>query len=512
MALARLDSPEAAVRWLRGTATGTLRTDSRDVQRGDAFVAWPGYATDGRRFVADALAAGAAACLVEADGAEVFGFDDARIATLPALKPATGWIADSWFGEPSRRIAVVATTGTNGKTSTAWWVAQALESIGRRAGVIGTLGIGEPPPGRAPGAAAAAGEARIEFTGLTTPDPVRVHGALARMADAGLVACAIEASSIGIVEHRLAGVRIAVALFTNFTRDHLDYHGTMQAYWDAKRRLFAWPGLRAAVINLDDERGRELDEALRDGPFEIWTYAQHTAARLTARAVHYIDEGLAFDLVEGTQAAPVRTRLIGEYNVSNLLAVAGALRALGMSLADAAAACGVLTPVPGRMQRVEATHGPEVVVDYAHTPDALDKALAALQPLARSRGGRLWCVFGCGGNRDATKRAPMGAVAQARADRVVLTSDNPRGEDRRDILMQIEAGLSGRDGVDTIEDRRAAIVHAVGTADARDVILLAGKGHEDYQEVRGVKLPFSDVAEAQRALAQRHAASGEVRA
>jgi UDP-N-acetylmuramoyl-L-alanyl-D-glutamate--2,6-diaminopimelate ligase len=515
MALARLDSPEAAVRWLRGTTTGTLRTDSRDVQRGDAFVAWPGYATDGRRFVADALRAGAAACLVEADGAEAFGFDDARIATLPALKPATGWIADSWFGEPSRHIAVVATTGTNGKTSTAWWVAQALESIGRRAGVIGTLGIGEPPPGRAPGAAgaaAAAGQARIEFTGLTTPDPVRVHGALARMADAGLVACAIEASSIGIVEHRLAGVRIAVALFTNFTRDHLDYHGTMPAYWDAKRRLFAWPGLRAAVVNLDDARGLELRDALQGTACELWTYARHAPARLGARAVRYIEEGLAFELVEGARTAPVRTRLIGDYNVSNLLAVAGALRALGLPLADAAAACAVLTPVPGRMQRVDAPHGPEVVVDYAHTPDALDKALAALQPLARARGGRLWCVFGCGGNRDATKRAPMAAVAQARADRVVLTSDNPRDEDPRAILAQIEAGLRGRDGVDTVEDRRAAIVHALGAADARDVVLLAGKGHEDYQEVRGVKRPFSDVAEAQRALAQRPATTGQARA
>ena len=513
MALARLDTPQAAVQWLRGMTRGSLRTDSREVRHGDAFVAWPGYATDGRRFVADALGAGAAACLVEAEGVEAFGFDDARIAAMPSLKAATGWVADAWFGEPSHRIAVVATTGTNGKTSTAWWVAQALESIGRRAGVIGTLGIGEPPPGRAPGAAAAAGAARIEFTGLTTPDPVRVHGALGRMADAGLVACAIEASSIGIVEHRLAGVRVAVALFTNFTRDHLDYHGTMQAYWDAKRRLFAWPGLRAAVINLDDARGHELDHALRDGPCEVWTYAQHTAARLTAREVRYIDEGLAFDLLEGAQAAPVRTRLIGEYNVSNLLAVAGALRALGVSLADAAVACAVLTPVPGRMQRVEATHGPEVVVDYAHTPDALDKALAALQPLARSRGGRLWCVFGCGGNRDTTKRAPMGSVAQARADRVVLTSDNPRGEDPRVILVQIEAGLSGRDGIDIIEDRRAAIVHAVTKADARDVILLAGKGHEDYQEVRGVKLPFCDVSEAQHALAQRqHAEAARVRA
>jgi UDP-N-acetylmuramoyl-L-alanyl-D-glutamate--2,6-diaminopimelate ligase len=496
MALACLQTPEAAVHWLRGRVGGELRTDSRDVRAGDAFIAWPGYATDGRRFVPGALAAGAAACLVEAEGADAFTLDEARVAAMPALKASAGLIADAWYGRPSDRIDVVATTGTNGKTSTAWWVAQALEATGRRAGVIGTLGVGEPPvAGRA---------ARIEFTGLTTPDPVRVHATLARMAAADLVACAIEASSIGIIEHRLAGVRIKVAVFTNFTRDHLDFHGTMQAYWQAKRQLFGWPTLRAAVVNLDDPKGRELQAALAGGPCELWTYSATGDARVMARDIAYVDEGLAFTLHEGARTVAVRTTLIGDYNVANLLAVVGALRALGIELVEAADACARLTPVPGRMQRVGASGAdPELVVDYAHTPDALDKALAALRPLARARGGRLWCVFGCGGNRDATKRPVMGRIARERADRIVVTSDNPRGEDPRSILDQIVAGIASREGVEVIEDRRAAIAHTVAAADARDVVLIAGKGHEDYQEIAGVKHPFSDVVEAQRALEQR---------
>jgi UDP-N-acetylmuramoyl-L-alanyl-D-glutamate--2,6-diaminopimelate ligase len=300
-------------------------------------------------------------------------------------------------------------------------------------------------------------------------------------------------------------VRIKVAVFTNFTRDHLDFHGTMQAYWQAKQQLFGWPTLRAAVVNLDDPKGRELQAALAGGRCELWTYSATGDARLAARDIAYVDEGLAFTLHEGARTVAVRTTLIGDYNVANLLAVVGALRALGIELAEAADACARLTPVPGRMQRVGASAtDPELVVDYAHTPDALDKALGALQPLARARGGRLWCVFGCGGNRDATKRPVMGRIARERADRIVITSDNPRGEAPRAILDQIVAGIASRAGVEVIEDRRAAIAQTVAAADRRDVVLIAGKGHEDYQEIAGVKHPFSDVAEAQRALEQRH--------
>ncbi|HEY6132742.1 MAG TPA: UDP-N-acetylmuramoyl-L-alanyl-D-glutamate--2,6-diaminopimelate ligase [Rubrivivax sp.] len=493
MALTRLKSPAAAARWLEQWCTGTLRSDSRQVQPGDAFIAWPGYANDGRRFVTAALAAGARTCLVESEGVETFGFDDARVAALPGLKAATGQIADEYFGRPSTRLDLVATTGTNGKTSTAWWTAQALSSLGRRCGVVGTLGVGEP--------------SKLAFTGLTTPDPVTLQAALRNFADQGFTACAIEASSIGIVEHRLAGTHIGVALFTNFTRDHLDYHGSMAAYWAAKRALFDWPGLQAAVLNIDDEQGARLAADLQSRPLDLWSVSARTEARLCARDVAYVDGGLAFVLHEGAVALPVRSKLIGDYNAHNLLVVLGGLRALGVSLADAVAVVPGLTPVPGRLQRVGSDGGPEVVVDYAHTPDALEKVLLSLQPLAAARGGVLWCVFGCGGNRDASKRPLMGAIAARLAGHVVVTSDNPRHEAPQTILDQIHAGIQGG-RVDVIDDRRAAIGHALREAANDDVVVIAGKGHEDYQEIEGVKHPFSDVDEAALALHRRAAARG----
>ena len=500
--LPRLASTLDAVRWLRARCHGTLRTDSRQVRPGDAFIAWPGHASDGRGHVGAAMAAGAAACLVEAEGVDAYRFDDPRIAALPGLKAAAGRIADAWFGEPSSRLALLAVTGTNGKTSTSWWLAQAATLLGRRCGVVGTLGIGVPPIGSTP--------ASFEPTGLTTPGPVALHAALRRMVDDGHAACAIEASSIGLAEHRLDGTRLAVALLTNVSRDHLDFHPDMDAYWAAKRRLFDWPGLQAAVVNLDDPRGAALAAELRDGGAALWTYSlRDPQARLHAGAIDHADGGLAFTVHEGGQSAALRSRMAGEYNAANLLAVIGGLRALGVPLADAARVVPQLTPVPGRLERVGlGVDAPEVLVDYAHTPDALEKALTALRPLAALRGGRLVCVFGCGGNRDASKRPLMGAVAERLADRVVLTSDNPRHETPAAILDDIAAGLSSRDAARIVVDRRTAIALAVAEADARDVLLIAGKGHEDYQEVAGTRLPFSDAAEARHALAARRAAPG----
>jgi UDP-N-acetylmuramoyl-L-alanyl-D-glutamate--2,6-diaminopimelate ligase len=496
MGLTRLKSADAAARWLREWVTGTLRSDSRQVEPGDAFIAWPGYANDGRQFARSALVAGATTCLVEHEGAESFAFENARIASLPQLKAATGEIADAFFERPSASLDVIATTGTNGKTSTAWWTAQALALLSRRCGLVGTLGIGEPPlPDR---------ESRIEFTGMTTPDPVMLHAALRRFVDDGFAACAIEASSIGLEEHRLAGLRIAVALFTNFTRDHLDYHETMDAYWAAKRRLFDWPGLRAAVLNVDDDRGARLAVELQAiAGLDVWSTSTRQDARLRAVGLGYRDGGLFFELHEGGDVVAVRSTLIGDYNAANLLGVIGALRALGVTLADAARIVPQLTPVPGRMQRVGQAGQPEVVIDYAHTPDALEKALAALRPLAQARGGQLWCLFGCGGSRDASKRPLMGAIAMANADRVMLTSDNPRAEAPADILAQIAAGIDDPSAVAIIEDRAEAIRQALAEAGPLDVVLIAGKGHEDYQEVAGVKHPFDDVQQARAALAAR---------
>jgi UDP-N-acetylmuramyl-tripeptide synthetase len=484
-----LHTPAEAAQWLRGRVTGSLHGDSRKIRPGDGFIAWPGAAADGRRHVPAAIAQGAVACLVEREGVESFGFDSDAVASYARLKPATGPVASAYFGEPSLELDVLAVTGTNGKTSTAWWLAQALSHVGIPCGVVGTLGTGRPP--------------QVEFTGLTTPDPVLLQQRFRRFVDEGVAACAIEASSIGVSERRLDGTRIRVAIFTNFTQDHLDYHGTMEAYWAAKAELFRWNGLQAAVVNIDDQKGRELAASLHGSGIDLWTVSCREPARLRAEAIGYGDAGLRFDIVEGDVRVPLATAVIGQYNASNILGVIAATRAMGVGLPAAAAACGQLLPVPGRMERLNVAGQPLVAVDYAHTPDALDKALVALRPLAEQRGGQLWCIFGCGGDRDPTKRPAMAAVVEKNADRVVVTSDNPRGEKPENIVSQILLGLSRRESVQVQADRARAIADTIADAAAADVVLIAGKGHEDYQEIAGVKHPFSDQAHARAALDAR---------
>jgi UDP-N-acetylmuramyl-tripeptide synthetase len=503
-----LHSSSQAAQWLTSQVSGTLRTDSRAVQAGDGFIAWPGAAVDGRSFVSVALQAGATACLVEAQGAEAFGLPPQGVESYAGLKAATGAIAAEYFGHPSRDVAVLAVTGTNGKTSTAWWLAQALSALDTAqaipCGMIGTLGVGRPPAaGSRQDAATAQGD--VVSTGLTTPDPVQLQAALRRFANQGLKACAIEASSIGIEEGRLDGTQVHMALFTNFTQDHLDYHGSMQAYWQAKRRLFAWSGLKSVVLNVDDVRGIELASSLGDASLDVWTVSTVRAARLQARNIAYAEQGICFEVQEGSTCLPVHTHLIGSYNVSNLLGVLAAMRALGVPLADAVQACCQLHPVPGRMECLGDAATPLVAVDYAHTPDALDHALAALRPLARARGGKLWCVFGCGGDRDRSKRPLMGAIADKLADRVMVTSDNPRSEKPEAIIAQILLGLPSCNTLEVQGDRALAIAQTIAQAGAQDVVLLAGKGHEATQEVAGVKTAFSDHAHATTALQQwRH--------
>ena len=483
-----------ALHWLRSRVTGQLRTDSRLVQPGDGFIAWPGGVTDGRKHVAAALAQGAVACLVEKKGIEAFDLQG-PVATFSGLKAATAEIAAAWCGQPSAQLQVLAVTGTNGKTSTAWWLAHALaryEHSGRTGcAMVGTLGIGVPP--------------QVVSTGMTTPDPVCLQYALADYVRQGVAACAMEASSIGIEEHRLDGTRIHTAIFTNFTQDHLDYHGSMQAYWESKAKLFAWPGLKAAVVNIDDAHGAALArDLMAQGQLDVWTVAVDAAARLQARHVRHGQRGLCFEVQEGAQCLTMETGLIGQYNVSNMLGVLATLRTLGISLADAVQACADLEPVPGRMQQIATPGQPLVVVDYAHTPDALEQALKGLQPVAKARGGKLYCVFGCGGNRDATKRPLMGQAAQRQADVVWVTSDNPRGEVPAAIVAQIVAGMQpDAVQVQVQVDRALAIEQAIAQAQADDVVLLAGKGHEDYQEIMGVKHPFLDMDQAQAALALR---------
>jgi UDP-N-acetylmuramoyl-L-alanyl-D-glutamate--2,6-diaminopimelate ligase len=417
---------------------------------------------------------------------------------MPDLKAQTAWLADAYYEHPSHALQVLAVTGTNGKTSTAWWLAQALSSpvLQKVCGLVGTLGVGRLP--------------HLMTTGMTTPDPVLLQRQFQQFAGDGVTHCAIEASSIGLAEHRLDGTHIRVAVFTNFTQDHLDYHGDMARYWSAKAALFAWPGLQAAVINIDDVQGALLAQQLQSGSLDVWTCSRRGPARLQARALAS-DQGLAFDVIEGDTVQTLHTSLIGDYNMDNLLGVIGSLRALGVDLVQAVQACAQLTAVPGRMERVSFDvsgaqadlTSPLVVVDYAHTPDAITQALAALRSQARLRGGRLWCVLGCGGDRDASKRPLMAAAAEAAADQLVLTSDNPRSESPETIVAAMVQGLSRPASARIQLDRALAIADAVAQSAAQDVVLVAGKGHESEQEIRGVRHPFSDVAQAQTALQQR---------
>ena len=487
--------------WLKSRVRGCLHTDSRQVTAGDGFIAWPGGVTDGRAYVPQAIQQGAAACVVEREGLQAFEWaqedklNTQAVAAVADLKAQSGWIASAYFEHPSRQLQVLAVTGTNGKTSTAWWLAHALKNLKQRCAMVGTLGIGE------------AGQ--LQLTGMTTPDPVLLQSRLKDFVVQGVQACAIEASSIGIAEHRLDGTHIRLAVFTNFTQDHLDYHGDMQRYWEAKKALFDWEGLPAAVINVDDAKGQILADALSQRKdFALWTVGlQADAARnqqhVCACEIEYTEHGLSFQVCEADEKVALATQFVGTYNISNLLGVVASLRAMGYGLKDAVAACHHLPSVPGRMQVV--TQSPLVVVDYAHTPDAIEQAIVALQPLAQMRGAQVTCVLGCGGDRDASKRPLMAAAAQQHAAHVVLTSDNPRSEDPMQILAHMQAGLKHTHNIQVIADRAQAIAQTIQAAHAQDVILLAGKGHEDYQEIQGVKHPFSDVAHAQRAVAQRRA-------
>lgn len=487
--ITQLHTPQQAANWLHARVHGSLITDSRHVKAGDGFIAWPGAAVDARQYVGAVLKAGAGACLVESGGVKAYGFVDENIATYPDLKAAAAPIAAAYYGDPSKQLQTIAITGTNGKTSTAWWLAQALGKLDCKCGVVGTLGIG------VPGA--------MVFNGLTTPDPVLLQQQLRRFVDEDFAACVIEASSIGIAEQRLDATQLQVAVFTNFTQDHLDYHGAMSAYWAAKESLFTWPGLQSAVINVDDAKGRALNLLLTTSSIDVWTVAIDEPARLQAEAIQQHAGRLSFTVLEGDERRTVSTSAIGLYNVSNLLGVLGALRALGLPLKDAAIACCNLSAVPGRLNTLSQTGQPLVVIDYAHTPDAIEKVLLALKPVAQARGGQLWCVFGCGGDRDALKRPLMAATAQKNADQIVLTSDNPRSENPAAIISQMLLGLTHSDSVRVQVDRGLAIAEALASAKPADVVLLAGKGHENYQEIGAVKQPFDDLHHAQLALDNR---------
>ena len=477
-----------------GVPLADLTADSRAVKLGSIFVAYPGTALDGRSFIAEAVARGAAAVIWERQG---FTWDERwEVPNLGVenLRARISEIAGHVFGNPSESLWMAGVTGTNGKTSVSQWIAAASDALGRRSAVIGTLGNG------------LVGE-RVEGKN-TTPDPIVLQRLLAEYLRRGARNVAMEVSSHGLDQGRVAGIRYDVAVFTNLTRDHLDYHGTMEAYAEAKYRLFSARGLSRAVINVDDPTGADFVQRLAGSGLDLITFGTGNGARLRAAQVNLSEAGVRFRVESDYGNADVHARVLGAFNVSNLLAVLGALLAQGIAFDDAVRAVGALDPVPGRLERVGGGVRPLVVIDYAHTPDALEKALTALRPTVAA-GHRLVCVFGCGGDRDPGKRPLMGAVAARLADHVVVTSDNPRSEDPHAIIRQILDGTgrppgsrsAGRE-IEAIEDRQVAIFSAVHHARAGDVVLLAGKGHETYQEIAGVRHPFNDREVAGAALAQ----------
>lgn len=491
------------VAWLhaRVSLTAHLKLDSRDIEPGDVFVACPGLSSDGRLYIDKALALGASAVLFEAPANDAIQTAAADTPMLPVtgLRALLGELADTWYGRPSAALAVVAVTGTNGKTSSVQWIAHALSRNDKPCGTIGTLGA-VLPDGRTLGG------------DLTTPDVLTVHRTLAAMRDAGAQAVAMEASSIGIEQGRLDGVRVALAAFTNLTRDHLDYHGTMERYEAAKARLFNWPGLTAAVVNADDDAGRRLIASMPAGMAMGYSLsdAAELPAAMRARDLQATSQGQIFTLVSPHGEAQIVTRLLGAHNVSNLLLVAGVLYKLGLPFAQIARELAATDPVDGRLQTVETVPvstqtpagrgGPLVVVDYAHTPDALSRALTALRAVALARSGRLICLFGCGGERDPGKRPEMGRIAAELADHVVVSSDNPRTESPEAIVEQILTGIPEAAHADVQVDRARAIMQTIWSASPDDVVLLAGKGHETYQDIGGEKLPFDDREWARLAL------------
>lgn len=476
------DSGEFADVVVRG-----LSLDSRAVAEGDAFVALQGSREHGVGFAASALRRGARIVLAEAvptiTQADVAG----DVLWIAGLREKLGAIAARFFGDPSRYLRVTGVTGTNGKTSIVQLLARAFAALGRRSATIGTLGAGM--------------HGAIDAGERTTPDAISQQRLLARFLEQGAGDVAMEVSSHALDQGRVNGVQFRLAVFTNLSRDHLDYHGDMGSYAAAKRKLFQMPGLGSAVINVDDAFGRELSADLPAG-IECVRYAIDAGdAEVRALDIDTHAAGLRFLLRTPWGERRIESKLLGRFNVANLLAVAATLGALGHGFADIVAALAALEPVPGRMSRLGGAAGqPLVVIDYAHTPDALEQALASLRAHCD---GALVCVFGCGGERDTGKRPQMAAIAERLADRVLVTDDNPRGEDGDAIIAAILAGFAHADAVVVERDRGRAIQRAIGEAGDRDMVLIAGKGHEPYQEVAGIRHAFDDLDVARRALGVR---------
>jgi UDP-N-acetylmuramoyl-L-alanyl-D-glutamate--2,6-diaminopimelate ligase len=472
-----------------------LVTDSRAVTLGDTFVAYPGENSDGRRFIEQAIAQGANAVIWEAHGFDWNEEWQVPNLAVTDLRHKAGWLAHAVYGAPSEKLWVVGVTGTNGKTSTSHWIANALADAGRKCALIGTLGNGYP--------------GALQPSANTTPDAIRVHGLFADYLSDGAQSVAMEVSSHALAQGRVNGVHFDVALLTNLSRDHLDYHGDMKSYAASKRKLFDWETLKSVVLNLDDAYGAELATELCGGRAEVVGYgmsddALKLAERLGIRMVYghllgMSGQGLQLEVHSSWGGARLDSALVGRFNAANLLGALAVLLVSDIPLDAAVRSLAKVQPVAGRMQRLGGSAQPTVIVDYAHTPDALEKVLLTLREVSDAAGGRLICVFGCGGDRDRGKRPMMGRVAERFADHCIVTSDNPRSEDPQTIIAEVLAGMEASNH-EIVADRAAAIVWAISSASHLDTVLIAGKGHEDYQEIGGVKHPFSDVKIAEFAL------------
>jgi UDP-N-acetylmuramoyl-L-alanyl-D-glutamate--2,6-diaminopimelate ligase len=476
-----------------GVSIRHLVSDSRQVKPGDTFLAYTGKRFDARKFIPQAIAAGANAVLWERRN---FTWNPAwQLPNLPVvdLRDKAGIIASHVYGYPSQKLWLVGITGTNGKTSCSHWFAQAMAALYKKTAVIGTLGDGFLDS-----------LAPIEHT---TPDATLLQYELAEFLQQGAKSVAMEVSSHGLAQARLNGATVSVAVLTNLSRDHLDYHGSMDEYAAAKAKLFFWPGLKNAVLNLDDVLGVELSRQLANKGTQIIGYGFRQPEMPcqypdNLRILHGFNlcadtRGLMFDVEFEKDRARINVDLLGRFNASNLLAVLAALLASGFRFSDAVWALQQVKPIPGRMEKLDGGDRSIVILDYAHTPDALEKVLVTLREILLEN-ARLICVFGCGGERDRGKRGLLGEVAARLADEVIVTSDNPRCEDPRAIIDDIVAGA--KTTVNIEEDRVSAIYQAIYSARKGDIVLIAGKGHEDYQEIYGQKIPFSDGKVVQQVL------------
>lgn len=466
-----------------GIEHGRLTSDSRMIKPGDTFVAYPGERQDGRAYIPQAIASGAIAVLWDSEG---FLWDrqwQVPNLAIPGLRSKAGIIASEILGWPSSRMWMVGITGTNGKTSCSHWLAQAFSAVGKKSAIVGTLGngfFGDLVP-----------------SANTTPDAIQLQYLLKEYLDQNAECVAMEVSSHGLDQGRVNGVAFDVAVLTNLSRDHLDYHGDMESYAAAKTGLFEWPTLKHVILNVDDEFGRAVAAKTKTDGFNAIGYG-FGGGEVRGSNLVVGHDGICFDVHTPWGSEHVKSGMVGRFNASNLLATLSVLLVSGIDFNIAMQVLRTLNPVPGRMEQVREQGRPLIVVDYAHTPDALEKVLETLREMTAHQQSKLICVFGCGGGRDKGKRPIMGNVASRLADQVVVTSDNPRNEQPREIIDDIVAGMGANYHI--IEDRAAAIDYAINHALPEDVVLIAGKGHEPYQEIDGVKFPFSDGEVARRVM------------